>query len=64
MTTKQQPRQEQEAAAEAAARSARRAEADALLARLDARRAANDRLGLSDRDSTDILRELREHFAR
>lgn len=35
-----------------------------LLANLDALRSENDRLGIDRRDSTVILRELRERFAR
>ena len=38
--------------------------ADALLARLDARRSERAALDLSRVDSTEIPRELREHVAR
>lgn len=62
MTTEQKPNQT--TIRDDAARIARQAEAEALLARFAARRAANARLGLSARDSTDILRELREAIAR
>jgi hypothetical protein len=35
-----------------------------LLARLDARRQENERLGIDQTDSTEILREIREKHAR
>ena len=37
---------------------------DPVIARLDALRAENDRLGIDGRDSVEILRELREQYAR
>ena len=40
--------------------AARQAQAAALLARFAATRAAGEKLGLNPRDSTEILRELRE----
>lgn len=61
MTLKQERRDNRETAEKAKARGIREAEADALIARLDARRIEGAALGLSERDSTDILRELREH---
>ena len=64
MVTRQEADDRQHAAQERDAQLKREAEARALLARFAARRAANARLGLSERDSTDILRELRETIAR
>lgn len=64
MTAKQADRIADESCDDASERIARQAEAEALEARFAARRAANARLNLNDRDSTDILRELRETLAR
>lgn len=64
MTTKREADDRQVAAEGRDAQLRREAEAEALLARFAARRAANARLRLSERDSTDILRELRETIAR
>ena len=64
MVTTQEADDRQHAAQERDAQLRRETEAQALLARFAARRAANARLGLSERDSTDILRELRETIAR
>ena len=64
MTTKQEADDRQHAAQERDAQLRREAGAEALLARSAARRAANARLGLRERDSTGILRELGETIAR
>jgi hypothetical protein len=42
----------------------REPERDPVLARLDALRAENVRLGIDSRDSVEILRDLRERYAR